>query len=94
MYEPLVIAVAQPLCVPYDVAANAVTHAAAVRGAGARVVIFPELSLTGYELEMSAAVTSPPAIRSGSRWPASPARPAAATTRPRAVPASGRRGAS
>ena len=36
--EPLVIAVAQPLCVPYDVAVNAVTHAATVRSAGARVV--------------------------------------------------------
>lgn len=51
MREPLPIAVAQPRCVPYDVAANAATHAAAVRSAGARVVIFPELSLTGYELD-------------------------------------------
>jgi predicted amidohydrolase len=50
MRKPLTIAVAQPLCVPYDVAANALTHAAAVRAAGARVVVFPELSLTGYEL--------------------------------------------
>lgn len=48
MREPLPIAVAQPLCVPYDVAANAAAHAAAVRSAGARVVVFPELSLTGY----------------------------------------------
>ena len=48
---PLTIAVAQPACVPYDVAANAATHAAIVRSAGARVVIFPELSLTGYELD-------------------------------------------
>ncbi|MEU8283659.1 carbon-nitrogen hydrolase family protein [Micromonospora sp. NPDC048905] len=45
------LAVAQPLCVPLDVAQNARTHAAAVRAAGARVVVFPELSLTGYELE-------------------------------------------
>ncbi|MFF0154677.1 carbon-nitrogen hydrolase family protein [Micromonospora sp. NPDC005203] len=44
------LAVAQPLCVPLDVAQNARTHAAAVRAAGARVVVFPELSLTGYEL--------------------------------------------
>jgi predicted amidohydrolase len=50
MREPLVIAVAQPQCVPLDVAANAVTHAATVRSARARVVVFPELSLTGYEL--------------------------------------------
>ena len=48
------IAVAQPLCVPCDVAANAVSHAAAVRSAGARVVVFPELSLTGYELDAPA----------------------------------------
>jgi predicted amidohydrolase len=49
--EPLVIAVAQPPCVARDVAANALAHAAAVRAAGARVVVFPELSLTGYELD-------------------------------------------
>ena len=51
MREPLRIAVAQPSCVSYDVAANASTHAEAVRSAGARVVVFPELSLTGYELD-------------------------------------------
>ncbi|GAA1504678.1 carbon-nitrogen hydrolase family protein [Sphaerisporangium rubeum] len=34
-----------------DVAANAVAHAVAVRAARARVVVFPELSLTGYELD-------------------------------------------
>jgi predicted amidohydrolase len=62
MHEPLVIAVAQPLCVPYDVAANAVTHAAAVRGAGARVVIFPELSLTGYELDAPAVTAGDPRL--------------------------------
>jgi len=54
MREPLIIAVAQPLCVPYDVAVNAVTHAATVRSAGARVVVFPELSLSGYELDAAA----------------------------------------
>jgi predicted amidohydrolase len=48
---PLVIAVAQPVCIAYDVAANAATHAAAIRSAGARLVVFPELSLTGYELD-------------------------------------------
>jgi predicted amidohydrolase len=51
MRGPLSIAVAQPVCVPYDVAANAVTHADAVRSAGARVVAFPELSLTGYQFD-------------------------------------------
>ena len=47
---PLTIAVAQPLCTACDVAANAAQHALLVRAAGARVVVFPELSLTGYEL--------------------------------------------
>jgi predicted amidohydrolase len=51
MPEPLTLAVAQPPCVPHDVAANARAHAAAVGQAGARVVVFPELSLTGYELD-------------------------------------------
>lgn len=49
--EPLTVAAAQPPCVPYDVAANAARHAEAVRSADARVVAFPELSLTGYELD-------------------------------------------
>lgn len=49
--EPLPIAVAQPPCVPYDVEANAAAHAATVRSARARMVVFPELSLTGYELD-------------------------------------------
>jgi predicted amidohydrolase len=51
MRGPLIIAVAQPMCLPCDVAANAVTHAASVRSAGARVIVFPELSLTGYEFD-------------------------------------------
>ncbi|MER5479168.1 carbon-nitrogen hydrolase family protein [Streptomyces sp. NPDC002734] len=48
---PLTIAVAQPRTVAHDVAGNALAHAEAVRAAGARVVVFPELSLTGYELD-------------------------------------------
>jgi predicted amidohydrolase len=47
----LIIAVAQPRVAPLDVAANVLVHAAAVRAASARVVVFPELSLTGYELD-------------------------------------------
>ncbi len=47
----LTIAVAQPGCVAFDVLANAQAHADAVRRARARVVVFPELSLTGYELD-------------------------------------------
>lgn len=49
--SPLKIAAAQPKCVAGDVAANALEHAAAIRSAQARVVVFPELSLTGYELD-------------------------------------------
>ncbi|HLA15680.1 MAG TPA: nitrilase-related carbon-nitrogen hydrolase, partial [Candidatus Limnocylindrales bacterium] len=62
MREPLVIAVAQPACMPYDVAANAVAHAAVVRSAGARVVVFPELSLTGYELDAPAVAVGDPRL--------------------------------
>ncbi|NUS11627.1 MAG: carbon-nitrogen hydrolase family protein [Streptomyces sp.] len=51
MEQRLSIAVAQPRCVAHDVAANAVAHAEAVRAARARVVVFPEMSLTGYELD-------------------------------------------
>jgi predicted amidohydrolase len=45
------IAAAQPRCTASDVAANARSHAEIVRAAAARVVVFPELSLTGYELD-------------------------------------------
>ncbi|MFD9466696.1 nitrilase-related carbon-nitrogen hydrolase [Streptomyces sp. NPDC060027] len=61
MPEPLAVAVAQPRCASPDVAANAVLHAEAVRGAGARVVVFPELSLTGYDLAALAVAWTIPA---------------------------------
>ncbi len=51
---PLAIAVAQPPCTAYDIEANAYAHAEAIRAAAARVIIFPELSLTGYELDAPA----------------------------------------
>lgn len=51
MADPLTVAVAQPPVASLDVAGNAETQAAVVREAGARVVVFPELSLTGYELD-------------------------------------------
>jgi predicted amidohydrolase len=41
MRAPLVIAVAQPPSVSYDVAANAATHATTIHAADARVVSFP-----------------------------------------------------
>jgi predicted amidohydrolase len=59
---PLTIAVAQPLCAAYDVARNAQIHAAAVRAAAARVVVFPELSLTGYELDAPAITPDDPRL--------------------------------
>lgn len=51
MRAPLTVAAAQPVCVAFDVAANAAAHAETIRAAQARVVVFPELSLTGYELD-------------------------------------------
>jgi predicted amidohydrolase len=54
----LTVAVAQPPCHSLDVQANAREHAAAVRDAGAQLVVFPELSLTGYDLA-DAPVVSP-----------------------------------
>jgi predicted amidohydrolase len=62
MREPLVVAVAQPPCVPHDVAANATAHAAIVRSAGARVVVFPEMSLTGYELDAAVVAADDPRL--------------------------------
>ncbi|RST03362.1 carbon-nitrogen hydrolase family protein [Streptomyces sp. WAC07149] len=52
------IAAAQLTCVPADVAANsanAAALAARARGQGAELVVFPEFTLTGYELEALAA---------------------------------------
>ncbi len=62
MREPLTIAVAQPVCLSYDVAANAEMHAAIIHAAGARVVVFPELSLTGYELDAPAIAPDDPRL--------------------------------
>jgi predicted amidohydrolase len=45
------LSVAQPRCVPGDVRQNVAAHAHAIRGAASRLVVFPELSLTGYDLE-------------------------------------------
>ncbi len=59
----LTIAAVQPACRANDVSENALSHAAAVRAAKAQVVVFPELSLTGYELD--AAPVSPDDVRLG-----------------------------
>jgi predicted amidohydrolase len=63
MRDPLTVAAAQPPCVPYDVAANAAAHAKAVHSADARVVAFPELSLTGYELDAPEIAADDPRLR-------------------------------
>jgi predicted amidohydrolase len=62
MREPLTVAVAQPRCVSFDIAANALTAAATVRLANARVVVFPELFLTGYELDAPAVSVEDPQL--------------------------------
>ncbi|HYN70740.1 MAG TPA: carbon-nitrogen hydrolase family protein [Candidatus Eisenbacteria bacterium] len=62
MRKPLAIAVAQPALVSNDVAGNALVHAATIRDAGARVVVFPELSLTGYELDAPAVAVDDPRL--------------------------------
>ncbi len=59
---PLTVAVAQPECAAHDVALNAAAHAAVVRAAAARVVVFPELSLTGYFLDADPVPTDHPAL--------------------------------
>jgi predicted amidohydrolase len=58
MLAPMKIAAAQLACVPADIAANTARAAALAqraREAGAELVVFPELALTGYETEALAA---------------------------------------
>ena len=62
MSESLLLAVAQPPCLRYNVAANVLTHAETVVAASARVVLFPELSLTGYELDAEAITPDDPRL--------------------------------
>ncbi|KUN81141.1 hypothetical protein AQJ66_24575 [Streptomyces bungoensis] len=51
MKGPLAVAVVQPVWAGADVLANARVHAEAIEQVGARLVVFPELSLTGYDLD-------------------------------------------
>jgi predicted amidohydrolase len=51
MLDPLQVAVSQPVCHPGRLDLNAAAHAAAVRATSASLVVFPELSLTGYVLD-------------------------------------------
>lgn len=62
MRPPLSIAVAQPPCVPGDVAANVAAHAGIIRASGAGLVVFPELSLTGYVLAAPAVACNDPVL--------------------------------
>ena len=54
----LTVAAVQAPCTPRDLVANGRSHASAIKAAGVRLVVFPELSLTGYELDASPLVTS------------------------------------
>jgi predicted amidohydrolase len=60
---PLPIAAAQPVCRAGDLAANVRAHADAIRAARARVVAFPELSLTGYDLDADAVAPADGVLR-------------------------------
>jgi predicted amidohydrolase len=51
MLGPLEVAVAQPVCHPGRIDLNAAAQAAEVRATSASLVVFPELSLTGYVLD-------------------------------------------
>lgn len=61
MLTPLRVAAAQPAVVHGDLLATASAHADAVRRADARLVVFPELSLTGYVLDAPAVALDDPA---------------------------------
>ena len=56
------LAVAQPEVTIGDLEATVATHVAAVRAAAARVVAFPEMSLTGYALDAPAVALDDPAL--------------------------------
>lgn len=62
MRSALIVAAAQPRTTAGDVRGNAERHADAVRQAEARVVVFPEMSLTGYELAADAVPLDHPAL--------------------------------
>ena len=59
----LVVAAAQPRCVAGDVATNVAAHVAAIHEARARLVVFPELSLTGYLLTAAPLTLDDPVLR-------------------------------
>ncbi|WP_420121198.1 carbon-nitrogen hydrolase family protein [Nakamurella sp.] len=58
----LTLAVAQPATATHDLAGNAGRHADLVRRSGARIVGFPELSLTGYDMAVTAVDPADPRL--------------------------------
>ncbi|MGR6963963.1 carbon-nitrogen hydrolase family protein [Geodermatophilus sp. URMC 61] len=58
----LVVAAAQPRCVAGDVATNVAAHVEAIHEARARLVVFPELSLTGYLLSAAPLTLEDPVL--------------------------------
>lgn len=76
MPAPLTLAAAQPPGTSHDVEANVAAHVRTIRAARSRMLLFPELSLSGYELDAETG-KEPAAI------PSTPTSPACArTTRP------------
>ncbi|MEP6893519.1 MAG: carbon-nitrogen hydrolase family protein [Gaiellaceae bacterium] len=63
MRRPLPVAAAQPRCKASNLVSNAQSHAEAIHEAEARLVLFPELSLTGYELDTEPVALTDPALR-------------------------------
>lgn len=62
MPKPLSLAAVQPPSTSHDVAANVAEHVLAIHAAHSRVVLFPELSLTGYELDAQDVVPDDPCL--------------------------------
>ncbi|HMJ76579.1 MAG TPA: carbon-nitrogen hydrolase family protein [Iamia sp.] len=60
--RPLALAAAQPVVTAGDLEATVAAHVAAVRMAAARVVVFPEMSLTGYVLDAPSVALDDPAL--------------------------------
>ncbi|GAA2274252.1 carbon-nitrogen hydrolase family protein [Actinomadura luteofluorescens] len=62
MPEPLTLAAVQPPSTSHDVAANVAEHVLTIHAVHSRVVLFPELSLTGYELDAQDVVPDDPRL--------------------------------
>lgn len=62
MPAPLQIAVAQPPCTTGSPAENAEAHALTVLAARSRLVVFPELSLSGYDLDAPTLAVDDPVL--------------------------------